>query len=229
MLDKTKIPMCIGVIIDGNRRWAKEKGLPSFEGHRRGYGKVKECAGWAKEVGVKNLIMYTLSTENWNRSKEEVSYLLDLFRTVLKEELDELVKGNTRVIFAGELSRFPKDLQKMMRESEEKTKSRTEQTLVIAASYGGRAEIVHAANALLKKGKSSVSEKDFSQYLWTAGVPDPDLIIRTGGEQRLSNFLPWQSIYSELFFSPTYWPDFSKEEFFKILEDYQKRSRRMGV
>lgn len=228
MLDTTKMPACIGVIMDGNRRWAKENNLPTLEGHRRGYGKFKELAEWAKEAKIGTLIIYALSTENWNRSKEEISYLLDLFRTVLKEELEKLNEDSVRIIFAGDLSRFPKDLEEMMRKAEDETKNNTTHTLVIAASYGGRAEIVRATNTLLKTGRVSVTEEEFSKYLWTADAPDPDLIIRTGGEKRLSNFLPYQSVYSELYFSQTYWPDFSKQEFFEILEDYQKRSRRMG-
>lgn len=229
MLDTTKVPACIGVIMDGNRRWAIERNLPTLEGHRRGYGKFKELARWAKDAGVKTLIVYALSTENWNRSQEEVSYILNLFRTVLKEEIEELVNDNVRIIFAGNLSRFPEDLQAMMREAEANTKNNTAYTLVIAASYGGRAEIVDTMNRLLQEGKSSVSEKEFSAHLWTKDVPDPDLIIRAGGEQRLSNFLPYQSVYSELYFSKTYWPDFSKEEFFEIIGNYQRCSRRMGI
>lgn len=226
------MPECIGIIMDGNRRWAKKNNLPKLEGHRRGYLKFKDTVIWAKDAGVKNLIVYALSTENWNRSKEEISYFLDLFRIIVIEELDTLKKDNTRIIFAGDLSRFPKDIQDMMKQAEEETKNNTEYTLVLAASYGGRAEILHAVNQLLlnetKRGVRSITEEEFKKYLWTSGIPDPDLIIRTGGAKRLSNFLPWQSIYSELFFSDTFWPDFSKEEFTSILEDFSTRQRRMG-
>jgi len=232
METKQHVPKCIGIIMDGNRRWARKNNLPTLEGHRRGYLKMKDVVGWAKNAGIKNMIIYALSTENWNRSKEEVSYLLDLFRTVIMKGLDALKKDNTRIIFVGDLSRFPKDLQAMMKNAEEGNKNNFTHTLVIAASYGGRAEILHAVNQILlnktKNGTHSITEEEFEKYLWTSVIPNPDLIIRTGGEKRLSNFLPWQSTYSELFFSDTFWPDFSKEEFTSILKDFSTRQRRIG-
>ncbi len=227
MQHETRVPQCIGLIMDGNRRWAREKGLPTLEGHRRGYEKFKEVLDWAKEAGVHNLIFYALSTENWKRSKEEVSYLLDLFRTIIKEQTERLKEEKVRIIFAGDLSQFPTDLEEMMRTLMEETKNNTEYTVVIAASYGGRAEIIHAANECMKEG-GEIREDMFKKHLWTATVPDPDIILRTGGEKRLSNFLPWQGTYSELFFSDTFWPDFSHEEFTSMLTEFASRERRMG-
>lgn len=224
-----KIPLCIGVLMDGNRRWAKEKGLLALEGHKAGYEPFKQFIGWAKDVGIKHLIFYAFSTENWKRSEEEVGYILKLFRNVFKQDLEELKEKKMRMSFIGQISRFPKDIQNIIRELEEETKDNTAGTVTLALSYGGRAEILNAVNTLIKEGrKGSVTEEEFASYLWTKDVPDPDLIIRTGGAMRLSNFLPWQSVYSELYFTETYWPDFDQEEFKYILEEYVSRERRMG-
>lgn len=224
-----KIPECVGLIMDGNRRWAKEAGLPAFEGHRAGYQKLKEVLQWAKEFDIHNVIVYALSTENWNRSKDEIKYLMHLVRTMLRDELDEITKEDVRIVLAGDLSRFPEDIQRLMHEAMERTKDKKPYTLVVAASYGGRAEIVHAVNALLEEGADvPVDEKQFASKLWTAGVPDPDMIVRTGGVERLSNFLPWQTVYSELFFTDTFWPNFSRAEFEKILKEFASRERRFG-
>ena len=221
-------PSCIGMIMDGNRRWARERGLSSIEGHRQGHEKLKEVVEWMKEVGIPNLIVYAFSTENWNRPEEEVSFLMELLKKVLSEEIEEFNDKGVKLIFAGDLKRFSEDIQKLMEEATEKTKNNNEHTLVLCVSYGGRTEVVHAVNSLLKEGKESVSEEDFSQALWTKNVPDPDIIIRTSGEKRLSGFLPWQSVYSELFFPKTYWPAFSKEEFLEILDEFSSRERRRG-
>ncbi|MFC1732249.1 polyprenyl diphosphate synthase [candidate division KSB1 bacterium] len=223
-----KTPSCIGMIMDGNRRWAKERGLSSIEGHRQGHEKLKEVVEWMKEVGVPNLIVYAFSTENWSRPKEEVSFLMELLKKVLSEEIEEFNDKGVRLIFAGDLGRFSEDIQKLMKEASEKTKNNSEHTLVLCVSYGGRTEVIHAVNNLLKEGKESINEEDFSQTLWTKDVPDPDIIIRTSGEKRLSGFLPWQSVYSELFFPKTYWPAFSKEEFLDILKEFSSRERRRG-
>ncbi len=221
------VPSCIGIIMDGNRRWAKAKNLPTFEGHRRGYEKLKEVLRWAKESGVRHLIVYALSTENWNRTQEEVSYLLGLIRLVLTEDLEVVKKEGGKIVCVGERERFPSDIQEMMRRAETETATLEGVTLVLALSYGGHAEIVQAVNKAVQAGES-VDEKGFAAMLWTKDVPDPDLIIRTGGELRLSGFLPWQSVYSELFFTKTFWPDFSEVEFKSILEEFSKRERRNG-
>ena len=225
---KKNTPTCIGIILDGNRRWAREKGLPTLKGHTEGYRKLKEVMEWAKEAGVKHMVVYAFSTENWNRTTEEVSYLMDLFRTIVREEVDELSKDGVRIYFAGDVSRFPKDIQEMMHDTEKKTKQHTTYTLTVASSYGGRTELVHAFNNMARDGVTTCDEKTIQNYLWTKDIPDPDMIVRTGGEKRLSNFLTWQGVYSELFFTNTYWPDFGKEEFSAMLEEYGKRERRHG-
>lgn len=213
--------------MDGNRRWAKERGLPVSAGHYRGYKKLKEVVSWAKEAGVKHLIVYAFSTENWNRSKKEVEMLMKLFGEVLSQG-DEFKKENVKVSFIGQRDKFSESMIVGMEEMQNKTKNCKTINLTIALSYGGRAEIVSAVNALLKSGVNSVSEYMFADNLWTKGVPDPDIIIRPGGERRLSNFLPWQSVYSELFFIDTYWPAFTKREFKNILSEYKKIERRKG-
>lgn len=218
------------MIMDGNRRFAREKGLPAVEGHRYGYEKLKEVSRWCQEVGVENLIVYAFSSENWNRPKEEISFLFSLLREVLTEKLNELAEEGVRLRFIGDRSRFEEDMQKILLQAEQKTAENKKNTLIVALSYGGRDEILRVVKGLLKNGVSpdSVSEESFSKELDTAGMPDPDLIVRTSGEQRLSNFLPWQGAYSEIYFTPTYWPAFSKEEFLKILEWYAGRERRFG-
>lgn len=219
---------CIGIILDGNRRWAKANGLPTLEGHRRGYEKVKEVMEWAKEAGISFVIAYAFSTENWNRTAEEVSYLMGLFRETLTHKLIELKEAGLRVRCIGERARFSPELQKLMQSAEEETKHLPGPTLVLALSYGGRADILQAAHLAVKEGKAELTEAEFSSYLWTKDIPDPDLIIRTGGEKRLSGFLTWQSVYSELFFIDTYLPDFSKKEFQAILAEFGTRERRIG-
>ncbi len=214
--------------MDGNRRFAKREGLPTFEGHRRGYEKLKELMRWAKKAGIGYVIVFAFSTENWNRSPEEVSYLLDLFKFVFTSELGALKKEGIRVRCAGDRARFLPELQTLMARAEKETETLPGPTLVLALSYGGRSEILHAVDELLVSGVKKVSEKDFEARLWTKGIPDPDLIIRTSGEMRLSGFLPWQSVYSELFFTRTLWPDFSEAEFNSILEEFAGRERRIG-
>jgi len=217
---------CIGIIMDGNRRFAKERGLSSIEGHRAGYEKLKEFARWAKEAGIRHAIVYGFSTENWHRPEKEVAYLMDLLRTVLSQEAEHMRKEGGRLRILGQRERFPADIQKLIAQAEEGTKD-GEYTLYLALSYGGRAEIVDTVNRLIEKG-SPVTEEEFGKALWTADMPDPDLIIRTSGEKRLSGFLPWQGVYSELFFVDSFWPAFSKEEFDAVLSEYRSRERRHG-
>lgn len=222
-------PKCIGVILDGNRRYAKEHGLPPLEGHRRGFEKVKDIARWAKERGVQEIIFYAFSTENWNRAPEEVAYLMDLFESYAKSWSDELLQDNVRVRFIGERNRLRLSLQKELTAAEEKTKDGTEGTIVIALSYGGRAEILAGIQKLIDEGVTEVHEEIFSKTLWSADISDPDLIIRTSGEQRLSNFLTWQSVYSELYFTDTKLPALTKDEFNEIIDAYLLRERRHGT
>lgn len=231
---KTTAPRSIGVILDGNRRWARAKGFPTLDGHRAGYNKIKEFIGWARDAGVRVLVAYVFSTENWHRASTEVSYLMNLLREALAErEISAYKKENVQIRVIGDRAMLNSDMQTMIARAEEHTKDQTGLILAFALSYGGRREIVDAASRLAESVRNNsfrgtVDEKTFAQYLWTAGIPDPDLIIRTGGEQRLSNFLLWQAAYSELFFTVTLWPDFSKEEFGAILSEYAKRERRFG-
>lgn len=224
-----KIPTTIGIIVDGNRRWAKASGLPSLEGHRAGFNKLKETLKWAQDAGIKNAICYVFSTENWKRSQEEVTYLMDLLKTIfMKNEIAELLKDGVRVRAVGDRTLLSADLQTLIAKAEKDTENENKMTLCLALSYGGRSEIISAVNKIIIDGKKNITEEEFSNYLWTSSIPDPDIIIRTGGDRRLSNFLPWQSVYSELFFIDTMWPDLSKEEFLKILEEYSERERRFG-
>lgn len=227
----------IGIIMDGNRRWAKARGLPPFEGHRQGYETLKKLGDafphLRETYGLEYVTLYAFSTENWKRHAEEVEFLVRLFEGALRENLDSISQGlpeekRLRVRVAGQKERFSPQLQKLMNEIEEKTKDCTAGTACFALSYGGRAEILDAAARLATEGKS-LTEENFSNALWTAGIPDPDIIIRTSGEKRLSNFLPWQSVYSELFFTDTLWPDFSVEELENIFKEFYARERRHGA
>ena len=223
-------PHCVGIIMDGNRRFAKNRGLPSVEGHLLGYSKVKEVLAWAKEAQIEHLILYAFSSENWNRSPEEVAYLSEIFKSNLIGEAPRLQEEGVALHFIGQLERFGEEIARSARALEENNPEEPVATLTIALSYGGRPEIVRAANELLARAPAGpITEEDFARHLWTSDLPDPDLIIRTGGEKRLSNFLTWQSVYSELFFIDTYWPAFTKEEFFAILGEYASRERRMGA
>ncbi len=221
----------IGIIMDGNRRWTEKRGLSRLAGHRHGAKKLRELLGWARGAGVETVIVYAFSTENWRRTKTEVSFLFKLFRRFLTVEIDSLVADKTIFRCIGDRYSLPEDLQSAIAKAEARTKNLGPRTLVIAVSYGGRAEIVAAAKVFARRYQDQLNaagEKEFSQGLATAGLPDPDLILRTGGEQRLSNFLPWQSVYSELVFTPTHWPALTRKEFINILEEVRNRDRRFG-
>lgn len=219
---------CVGIILDGNRRWAKAHGLPAFAGHERGFRRVKDALQWCDEAGISHLVVYAFSIENWQRAKEEVSYLMDLFRLFLSKEVKHLAAEGFRVRCVGDRGRLPEGIVKLIEAAESGTRSGARATLVVAISYGGRAEILGGIRAVLANPPTELTEAAFSQRIWSAGIPDPDIIIRTGGEKRLSGFLTWESVYSELFFTDTYWPDFSKEEFQGILSEFSGRERRMG-
>lgn len=220
-------PACIGIILDGNRRWAKERGLPSFEGHRQGFENLKTIARAVRDRGIPHMAAYMFSTENWNRSAEEVGYLMDLFRQTIKDSMDELGSEGIRVRFVGQRERFAQDIQESMKDAEERTHANTDLTMWLCLSYGGRAEIVAAARALAAKGVVP-DDASLRDAMWSAGMPDPDIIIRTSGEQRLSNFLVWQAAYSELFFIKQHWPDFDAKALDDILAQYAQRERRHG-
>lgn len=226
-MQKSKPIQCIGIILDGNRRWAKEKGLPTLEGHRRGFENLKSAARWVRDRGISHLAVFAFSTENWKRSEEEIVYLMDIFRSAIRDSQEELGKEGVRVRFAGQRDRFPDDIQHGMREAEEKTRENIRMTLWICLSYGGRAEIVAAAEAA-GDHEGVLTEELLQQHLWTAEMPDPDIIIRTGGAKRLSNFLLWQAAYSELFFLEPHWPDFDENMLDAVIAEYTERERRMG-
>jgi len=223
---KTNAPNCIGILLDGNRRWAKEKGLSTLEGHKQGAERLHEVVYWVRDRGIKNLVVYMFSTENWNRDPKEVAYLMDLFRESITKEIKDWNEGGVRVRFVGQREKFSPDLQKAMHNAEEKTAKNSAITLWACLSYGGRAEIVDAARTAAKEGE--ITEETLSKHLWTKGMPDPDIIIRTGGEKRLSGFLTWQGVYSELFFVKEYWPGFSETILDSVLKEYTQRERRMG-
>jgi undecaprenyl diphosphate synthase len=231
-MEEKKIPKCVGLIIDGNRRWAREHGLPTFEGHRKGYEKLKDAVKWAKEAGVKHMVVYTFSSQNWSRAEKEVSYLMNLIKRLLVEDAEEFKKEEVRLRVIGDKERPAKDIIDAAKKLEEETKHFTACTLALAFSYGGREEITNAVNRIVAEKEMfadrAITEQDIAEHLWTSGIPDPDLIIRTSGERRLSNFLPWQSVYSELFFVQKHWPAFTKEDFFEILDEFAGRERRYG-
>ena len=227
-MNKVSDVACIGIIMDGNRRYARANNRAIFEGHAEGYTKLKEVLRWAREAAIPHVAAYAFSTENWHRSEKEVGYLMALFRSILENETREMLLERVHVRFVGDRTRLGEDMQKMMEEMEAATADGYEITLHLLMSYGGRAEIVAATNALLQEGAASVTEETFAERLGSRPMPDPDLIIRTGGEKRLSDFLPWQSVYSELFFVDALWPDFSREAFDSILAEFSSRDRRHG-
>jgi len=219
----------VAIIMDGNRRWARKRGLPIVFGHRKGYKRIEEIVKHAKSLGIKHITFWAFSTENWNREQKEIDDLMNIFRRLFRDStIKNIIKENSRIIIFGNLKKFPIDIQKGVKGVMKDTKKNNGITVNIALNYGGRDEIIRAVNTLLKEKQKSINEETFSSYLYSRGQPDPDMIIRTGGEQRLSGYLPWQSVYSELYFTKMYWPDFDKEEFDKALEDFSKRHRRFG-
>jgi undecaprenyl diphosphate synthase len=221
---------CVGFIMDGNRRWSKEQNLPTPEGHQRGAEVFRESIEWVSEVAIPHAVYYAFSTENWNRSEEEVGYLMELFRIWLQNFAAQIDTLPIQVRFVGRREDFPESMQKLMEQLEGKSLSKKEikTTTWIALSYGGRAEILAAVNEAILQGRR-VTEEGFERLLWTAEMPDPDLIIRTGGEHRLSNFVTWKSVYSELFFLDKHWPALTKSDFNDILRQYEARERRKGA
>lgn len=226
---KLFLPKHVAMIMDGNRRWARGKKLPLFFGHRAGFNHIEPLVRHAKSLGITHLTFWAFSTENWNREKKEVDALMNLFRKMFSGSLvAKLKKNNVRVKTLGDISAFPNDIEKDIQEVVEDTKNNTAITVNFALNYGGRAEILRAVKKIITEKPKEVTEEIFSGYLYTTGQPDPDLIIRTGGEQRLSGYLPWQSTYSELYFTNTFWPDFDEKKFNEALIDYISRQRRFG-
>lgn len=228
-----RVPNHIAIILDGNGRWAKKRGMPRSFGHVKGCENLEDICEVAKELGVKYLTVYAFSTENWKRSKEEVDGLMKLFRNYLKKCIKISQKNNMRVKVIGDITAFDSDIQESIKKLEDFSKDFTDLHFQIALNYGSRDEITRAVNRMLKDQKAGkletpVSEDTISGYLDTAGLPDPDLMIRTSGELRLSNYLMWQLAYSEFYFTDVPWPDFKKEELVKAIEKYNERDRRYG-
>lgn len=224
------IPTHVAFIMDGNRRWAQKNKLALFFGHKNGVKQIETITEHAGNKGIKVVTCWAFSTENWNRPQDEILELMDVFRDALADPMvKRLYENGVKIQILGDLSSFPEDIQKSVREIREKSKNNTKLTLNIALGYGGRKEIIDAINCLLKSNKQEVSEEEFKSYLYTGNQPDPDLIIRTGGEKRLSGYLPFQSVYSELYFTDTLWPDFNVEEFDKALDDFAQRQRNFGT
>lgn len=219
---------CIGIILDGNRRWAKEKNLPTIEGHHRGFENLKSVARWMNGRGVPHLVAYAFSTENWNRPAEEVAGLMRLIKDAALEGTQDLVSENVRLRFIGDLGRLDADVREAVEGLERKSATNSGLTLWICLSYGSRAEIVAAARGA-QAHEGLLTEELLAQHLWSWGMPDPDIIIRTGGQKRLSNFLLWQAAYSELFFLDMLWPDFSTADIEKVIDAYDARKRNFGV
>lgn len=217
--------------MDGNRRWARERGLPTLEGHRRGYANMKRVLQMCMDRGVKVVTVFAFSTENWNRSKREVSYLMSLFSQAVKNELADFQKQNVRLRILGRLHGLPKKLQAQLQHAMEATKANTGAVLNMALNYGGRAEIVDAAKRILQSGvqPGKITEDSFARFLYAGDAPDPDLIVRTSGEQRTSGFLLWEAAYAELYFTPTKWPAFSEKDLIAAFADYAKRKRNFGA
>lgn len=231
--DNEMIPKHIALIMDGNRRWAKEHSLPLNQGHREGEKRILPIVDQAIEMGISYLTFWAFSTENWFRERKEVNFLLAFFRHILDKRIMEYHRKNIRLKIIGDLTKFPLDIQKKSVDWMEKTKNNRRITVNIALNYGGRDEIVRAIEKLRasskSKGQSSkLTEEEFSKYLDTSNQPDPDLLIRTGGEKRLSGFLIWQMEYTELYFTDIYWPDFTPVEFNKAILDFKERQRRFG-
>ena len=228
LFDENKVPKHIGIIMDGNGRWAKKRALNRLNGHKAGIEAVREAIRTSSDSGVDFLTIYSFSTENWKRSDEEVAGLMNLFAKTMLAEVDELDEENVRVVTIGDLSRMPEDTQTAFVKATKQTKKNTGLTLVVALNYGGRDEILRAINACLYDGLDKVDEHALENHLDTHGIPDPELIIRTSGEMRLSNFLLWQVAYSEFVVTDCLWPDFDRYELLRCLLEFMQRDRRYG-
>lgn len=230
-----RAPTHVAIIMDGNGRWAKARGLPRTAGHKKGVESVRRALEAAQDLGIQYLTLYSFSTENWSRPEDEVSALMQLLRFYLRGEIATLHKNNVRIRMIGERHRLSPDLQAMIANAEELTSSNTGLTLVLALSYGGRQEIIEAARRLAEEARagrldpSTIDEAALSGGLFTAGIPDPDLVIRTSGEKRISNFLLWQMAYAELVFVDTLWPDFTKRDLEDAIQEFYRRDRRFGA
>jgi undecaprenyl diphosphate synthase len=232
---KATLPTHVAIIMDGNGRWAKSRHLPRVEGHRNGVESVRAIVRAAGEAGIKYLTLYAFSVENWNRPKDEVDTLMKYLARFLKNEIGELTKNNVRLEAIGQIYRLPEFVQTQLKKTKAALAKNNGLTLILALSYGGRTEIVEAVRSIgakVKQGQldpAEINEQLLSQHLYTSNYPDPDLLIRTSGEMRISNFLLWQISYAELVITETLWPDFRKPQFFAALEEYTRRHRRFGL
>ena len=235
LIGNGNIPAHIAIIMDGNGRWAQKRGLPRIAGHNEGVESVRDTVEACGQLGVKFLTLYAFSTENWKRPKDEVSLLMRLLMRALRDETDKLYNNNVRVLTIGDTASLPQEVQNELRDAIDKTKQNSGLNLILALSYSGRWDITNAIKAIAADVKAgtvdpqTVDEKTVSRYLSTKDVPDPDLLVRTSGELRVSNFLLWQLAYSEIFISDCFWPDFRRGELYKAIADYQKRERRYGM
>lgn len=218
----------IAIIMDGNRRWAKNKNLPSAIGHKKGVDSLKATMRACDDFGIKYLTVYAFSTENWNRKPEEVNFLMDLLGQTLKNELKEMHENNVVISFIGDTTKLSVKLQEILNNAVETTKNNTGVNLQIAFNYGSRDEIVHAVNEIIVSGEKNITEETISKHLYTKNIPDPDLLIRTGGEMRISNYLLWQIAYSEIIIRQEFWPEFDKNKLAECVLEYNKRNRRFG-
>lgn len=234
-LRKEKLPRHLAIIMDGNGRWAERRSLDRIAGHRQGAESVRTVVRACREVGIPYLTLFAFSSENWSRPQGEVEALMALLRDYLISELPEMMENNIRLLAIGDLSRLPKEVLTTLQETMKQTAGANGMTLSLVLSYGGRDDILQAIRRIMANCRDGnltpedINENLFSKYLWTAPLPDPDLLIRTSGEQRLSNFFLWQLAYTEIYITPTLWPDFSKEDLIQALLDYQERERRFGL
>ena len=233
-LEKEKLPRHVAVIMDGNGRWAKRQGLPRIMGHKRGVDVLKDLLRCCRDWGIQALTAYAFSTENWGRPLEEVEFLMTLFERVLRKELQEMLEENVQIRFVGDLEALPQSLQLEIERSMAETRSNRGIRFTVATNYGGRQEILHACRAIAEQVKQGLLQPEeidkeiFERHLYTAGMSDPDLLIRTSGEMRISNFLLWQMAYAEIYITDSLWPDFNRTEFHRALAAYQQRERRFG-
>jgi undecaprenyl diphosphate synthase len=222
------LPQHIAIIMDGNGRWAKKRGLPRVEGHKRGTDALTKTILACEKLGIKYLSVYAFSTENWQRPKEEIDALANLVSRSIDKEIEEMEKLNVKLRALGRLDAFPVELQKKIEEAVKRSKNNTGLNFSVLLNYGSRAEIVDAVNKIIESGKKNISEADFQKFLYTKDLPDPDLLIRTASEMRISNFLLWQLAYTEIYVTDVLWPDFDEKELKKAIEDFSTRERRFG-
>jgi undecaprenyl diphosphate synthase len=233
-IDTSRLPKHVAIIMDGNGRWAKERGFDRIYGHQKGVSSVRKITEAATELGIEYLTLYTFSTENWDRPSDEVKALMELLVLTIDREIEDLEKNNIRLSTIGDISRLPSEVTKKLETCKERTANNNKLNLILALSYSSRWEITKAVKNIVddvqngKLAPDDISDTLITRYLTTADIPDPDLMIRTGGEIRISNFLLWQLAYTELYFTPTYWPEFDQEAFYEVIYKFQQRERRFG-